>query len=255
MPWKPRVEGLRADVLQECKDVPPDLILAIINNESGGQAGIAGRVKTKSKHDLPTASGGSHFTERAYGLTQAIPGTILGYNRSQKNPKYKATFEDVSGTDERARRIQIRIGCWLLALINKFLHNKFSSAAPAQTLAEAKPDQIKLVLTGYAVGHGNTEKKMSALQSKGITPTFSAIEKAFPDWGKSKSGDWINRPIFYANKVGTNYESNRGNSFVEPGAGSKITNRITKMASNNGLMWLGVAAILATAYFKGRKSE
>jgi hypothetical protein len=255
MPWRKRVERLRDYVLQECKDIPPDLMLAIINNESAGKIGEPGKRKTKSKDYIPTVNGGKRYVDIAYGLTQAVPSTILFYNSLQKKSKYRATFEDVSGTDERAARIQIRIGCFLLAFINKYLHDKFPSAAPAISLSDAKPDQIKLVLTGYSAGHGNTDKRLTALQSRNITPSFESIEKTFSNWGRNKNGEWINRPIQYANKISREYAENRGGSFVEPGAATTITNRISNIASKGGWMWLGVAGILAIAYYKNKGSK
>jgi hypothetical protein len=211
MAWNERIENLRNVVLWECKDIPPDLVLALIKHESAGyigrQAGVA--CKAGVLHD---ANGNPHTINHALGLMQTIPATIDWYNQSALNAD-KATLEDMTGNDERAARLQTRIGCKFLAFANHYLHSKIPEAAPAASLSEATPDQIKLALTGFAVGHGATYKKLKAVQALGEQPSFEAIKKNFPDWGKNSAGKWINRPIKFAEVVFDWYNENKTGSF------------------------------------------
>lgn len=241
-PWPEKIERLRNFVLWECKDIPPDLILAIINNESGGKIGIEGRVKTRAGQ-LPDIEGNMHNLNHAMGLMQIIPATVNWYN--QKAPAdEKATIEDMQGDDERAARMQIRVGCKFLAFVNHYLHQKVPQACPAKSLSEAKDSQIALVATGYAVGHGATRKKLKSLIESGISPTFSNIKKHFTTWGQNKNGRWINRPVFYATKILSNFKKHRGGSYEESAPGD-ITKRVV------GDFTTGKGAIAAVLFLSG----
>jgi soluble lytic murein transglycosylase-like protein len=248
MAWKKRIEKWRPFVSWECKDIPPDLVLAVIRNESNGVAGLPAGVASKSKDYLPTASGGEHYVDRAYGLMQTVPATVLGYNQHEQSkpnfdPVTLATWEDISGTDERAARIQIRAGCYYLALANHLIHKAHPEAAPAASLSEAKPDQIRIVLTAYAVGAGATIKKLDQLKAEGKAATFSNLAASFPNWG-GKS----NRPIYYANKVSGYYEENKTGSYT----GSKPGGLLARIGGKNGtgFVILPIIAGLAFAYWR-----
>lgn len=256
--WPEQIERLRNYVLFECKDLPPDLVLAIINNESGGQIGIQGRVKTRAGK-LPDIHGNMHDVNHALGLMQAIPATIDWYNQSAPADE-KATIEDMTGDDERAARMQIRIGCKYLAFVNHYLHKKHPAAFPSPSLSNAGDSQIALVLAGYAVGHGAVSKKIKKLNDQGIAPTFSNVKKHFPTWGQNKSGRWINRPIFYAEKVLKKYTNHKGGSYDEPSP-TKIAKRLAgELTQGKGmiaaLLFVGGAAYLINRHFtKPRGTE
>lgn len=243
MTWNKRVESLRPVVLWECRDIPPDLVLSIIQHESGGIPGRigSGRVKCGKLIDI---KGNEHEICHALGLMQTIPATINGYNRNTAGNEL-ATIEDMTGTDERAKRLQIRIGCRFLALVNRYLHDKFPAACPAVSLADAKPDQTGIVLTGYAVGHGRTEKKLQDLIDRNIRPTFQNLKKQFPGWGQNQAGKWINRPIQYADVVLKNFDKNRGGSYDETSPGAIARRTVGNM--NKGQAGIAVILLLAGA--------
>lgn len=212
MTWTPKVESLRKYVLWECRDVPPDLVLAIINNESGGEPGIRAHVKCKCG-EIPDVNGIQHRICYAYGLMQCIPSLVQWYNTMTEDAEKKATIEDLQGSDERAIRIQIRIGCMFLAYCNRYLHKKFPEACPAETLAKADNDQIAIVSTAYAVGHGATARKLEALQKSGMELTFKNLLVQFPDWGRNKQGKQVNNPLKYAQKISRNFQRNYTQSY------------------------------------------
>lgn len=240
-PWPVKIERLRKYVLWECKDIPPDLVLAIINNESGGKIGIEGRVKTRAGK-LADVNGNLHNLNHAMGLMQVIPATVNWYNQSAPEDE-KATVEDMQGDDERAARMQIRVGCKFLAFVNHYLHRKEPQACPAKSLSEAGDSQTALVATGYAVGHGATRKKLKSLVERGISPTFSNVKKHFPTWGQNKNGRWINRPIFYATKILTNFKKHRGGSFEETSPTDLAKRAVGQLTSGKG--------VIAAAIFTG----
>lgn len=248
MAWQKRIEQWRPFVSWECKDIPPDLVLAVIRNESNGVAGLAAGRASKSRDYIPTVDGGQRYVDRAYGLMQTVPVTVLGYNKHEQakpgfDPITLATWEDISGTDERAARIQIRAGCYYLALANHLIHQAHPEAAPAASLSSASLDQIRIVLTGYAVGAGATIEKLNQLAEQGKPLTFASLATSFPDWGGKH-----NRPIYYANKVSGYYTENKNGSYTgkEPGG---LLARL-KGKNGTGFIVLPVLAALAFAYWR-----
>jgi hypothetical protein len=250
MAWNKRIEALRTIVLWECKDIPPDLVLALIKHESAGYVGRKAGVACKPGvlHD---AAGNSHTVNHALGLMQTIPATIDWYNQSAPANE-KATFEDMTGTDERAARLQTRIGCKFLAFVNHYLHKKMPEAAPAASLSEASPDQIKLALTGFAVGHGATLKKLKAVKALGVLPSFEAIKANFPGWGKNSAGKWINRPIKFAEVVFDWYRENKTGSIDIPKPVEIVKRTVSKVNGKGAFVavaFLAGAGWLLTKYY------
>ena len=108
--WSNKIESLRDFVVCECRDIPPDLVLAIIRHESGGIIGVRGKGKIRSPGILRDVNGNAHKIDVALGLMQCIPAVINGYNSGAPAAE-TATLEDMTGNDDRAARLQIRIGC------------------------------------------------------------------------------------------------------------------------------------------------
>jgi soluble lytic murein transglycosylase-like protein len=239
--WPPKIEALRQYVVWECRDIPPDLVLAIIKHESGGNAGIAAKVRCKCGQ-LPDVNGNMVELCNALGLMQVIPGTVDWYNESVPDAE-KATVEDMTGTDERAIRLQIRTGCKFLAHVNNYLHNRFPETLPESSLSTASDDQIKLVLAGYAVGNGAVEKKMNQAKEEGYSPTFANLKRLFPKWGQNSEGKWINRPLTYAADTITNYKANRSGSFTGTRPGDILAR--LKTGNKGGLLALAVCLTAA----------
>lgn len=248
MQWPPKIERLRTATTWECKDIPPDLILAIIKHESNGTIGRPGGVNTKCGN-VPTVNGGVKKVCKAFGLMQVIPSTVAYYNSQQSNPNNKATFEDISGTDERAARIQIKIGCFYLAFANHFIHKLYPLDFPAFSLSSATPDQIKVALTAYAVGHGALKQKLDALKDEKRKLSFDNLKKYFPTWGQNKAGKWINRPLHYANVVNKWFQSDHTQT-GSPGQSTGLMARTKKTAKKNSWILIPLLGYFAYSRFK-----
>lgn len=250
-----RVEQLRGFVLCECRDIPPDLVLSIIRHESAGVIGRPGTGHIRTPGIVYDVNGTPHQIDIALGLMQTIPATIQGYNDSAPQGE-AATLEDMTGNDERAARLQIRVGCKFLAGCNSYLHSNFPAACPARSLSSATDDQIGIVLTAYAVGPGNTAKKLKKLINTGKKPTFKNLQVNFPLWGQNSDGVWVNRPLLYANTVLKWYRNNKKNSYQigKCGALAERVKTIMPKAGNIGLMLLVAGAGFAINwYFTKRK--
>lgn len=213
--WPDSIERYRKYVGWECRDIPPDMVLAVIQNESRGVAGLPAGRQSKSRSYLPCTDGTEKWVDRAYGLMQTVPCTVLSYNdyqrsRSDFDPNKLATWEDISGKDERAIRIQIAIGCYYLAVANRILNINHPDSAPSKSLSNANADQIKLVLASYAIGAGATSKKLRLLEEKNVKPSFANLERYFPDWGKP-----ANRPVYFARKVFKKISTHTDSRYVD----------------------------------------
>jgi hypothetical protein len=258
MSWPLKIENLRKYVVWECKDIPPDLILGIIKHESGGNPGILARENCKCGM-MPTTSGTDVQVCNAMGLMQVIPSTVDFYNQGM-DEKDVATYEDMTGKDERAIRLQIRTGCKFLAYANHYLHQLYPATVPENSLANADDDQIALVLTAYAVGNGATAKKMQALIDENKAPTFANIRKYFPGWGQNAQGKWINRPLKYATNVMSTFKANRTGSYSGSKPGDLVARATNTIKDNKG-GFLALALCLTAAgwavnhYYSRRKDD
>jgi len=207
--WPSNIERWRQFANWESKDIPTDLVLSIINNESGGQAGIKSTVNTKAA-DLPTDSGGSITVNNAMGLMQVIPPNVAAWNQN-KTPT--VTYEDMTGHDERAVRLQIKLGSSIFASSVYQLHKFDPVEFPGSSPGGATPEQLKLALVAYAIGAGKKGgdrgliPKLERLREMKRPLTLEALKVNFPKWGYSESKQkWINRPTHAATKVWTNYK-------------------------------------------------
>ena len=211
MTWGPNIARWRDLVRLECKDFPPDLILSIIRHESGGIPGEKSGATTKSA-TIPTDSGGSKTVNRALGLMQVIGSNIATWNE-KKSPTL--TWEDMTGSDERAARLQIRIGCSILAAYLNRLHKFAPSIFPGTTPGTATTNQLALALLAYRMGPGKPGGKkgliprLEILRDQGVALNLQNVAKAFPKWGWSeKKKKWVNRPNHYGKSVWAAYQAN-----------------------------------------------
>ncbi|NIP27967.1 MAG: hypothetical protein GWN55_13100 [Phycisphaerae bacterium] len=175
-------------------NISPELvpvILAIIENESGGQAGIPSYAATKFHEQIPSRSGGSVLVDRAYGLMQVIPVVYLDYNRKHTDKIY---WEDISGTSKAAGQAQIKAGIWT------FLNNvRAIEAFTGQKLVlngQLNWDLLNLVLISYAWGIGRVRKKLTDLIERNLAPTFDNIKSLWPELGLP-----ANQPLVYAGRI------------------------------------------------------
>jgi hypothetical protein len=247
--WPKKIEQWREPVGWECKDLPPDLVLAVMSHESGGIPGRKGSRGTRCG-TLPTASGGKVQVCGALGLMQIHPLTVSSWNEHGDETAY---LEDMTGDDERAIRIQIRLGCWYLASCVAGLHQFDPTAFPAVSAAKAGQNQLQCALIGYAVGLGALKKKLKQLQSENKPLTYDQLVKTFPEWGKSKkTGKWINRPLHYAAVVWDQYAKKATGGTISttpPG----LTARIGKAWNGGG--WLIVPIVGAVLWSLGKRPD
>ncbi len=236
MTWSVKIGQWRRVVASEARDIPHDLILAIIAHESGGKAGIPSKATTKA-HDIPLRGGGVVNYNHALGLMQVIPGTLAAYNKN--NPT--VFFEDMAGQDEQAARAQVRVGSSVYANAIRALYRYDPRTFPGGTPGKAPPDQLMLALTAYAFGFGRLRKKLDALKARGEPLTFNALAANFPDWGKV--GDkWLSRPIKYARWVWTNAKKH-GNG------GDPIIPTPTPTPKPQPVTWLIPVVLLGVAWW------
>lgn len=215
MSWPQNVEKWRQYVNWESKDIPSDLVLSIIEHESGGQAGIKSHARTKAA-EIRTDAGGLVTVHNAMGLMQVIPSHIAAWNL---NRKPQITLEDMTGDDERAARLQIKIGSSIFASYLHKLHKFDPVEFPGKSPGTSTPQQLQLALIAYAIGPGSKGgkrgliPKLEQLRKMKRPLTLAALKAAFPKWGYSESKQqWINRPLDAAATVWNRYKKNVGSA-------------------------------------------
>lgn len=127
--FAPRVERWRS-IVSEVSDLPADLILAIIELESGG---VAGRCSSAN----------------ACGLMQVKPSVVETYNRSHR----PISFDRMRGHNTDDARAQIAIGSWFLEVQLKNAHRMDPARAPWPE-GPITPWQIHAADLAYARGPG-----------------------------------------------------------------------------------------------------
>jgi len=178
--WPPIVARHRSRVLQESGGFAPDLILAIIKQESGGVIGKKAGATTKP-WEIPSLSGGTLTYNRALGLMQVVPRTLASYNN--RHPHTPVYFEQMSGKTEGDARIQIRVGCDVLAKEIRNLHSYDKTAFPGTRPDNVDTNQLKCAILGYRMGFGNLSRKLKKLEERGQALTYKNIKREFPYWG------------------------------------------------------------------------
>lgn len=245
MSWPPNIEKYRTYVEWECKDLPPDLMLAVIQHESGGVAGAIGKGETKWGSIPSTNSqSGKVNVNHALGLCQVIPPNVESWN---ENPNNETVYlEDMTGTDERAIRLQIRLGCWIMASgfhgLSKFYPENFVSSGK-----DSNANEIRLALVAYAIGIGALKEKLDQLKAEGKALTYEQLAESFPDWGKSSSGKWVNRPLFYARNVWDKYAEATG------GTKTPASSKVGKVWAKGGWIVVPLAMAFIWAFVKREK--
>jgi len=206
--WPPHIERWRQYAQWECKDIPVDLVLAIIAHESGGRAGTEAERPCKPD-TLPTDGGGQIVVNHAMGLMQVIPSNVTAWNQ---NKKPVITYQDMTGKDERAVRLQIRIGCSIFASYVHKLHQFDPVVFPGTSPGTAHENQLSLALVAYAIGPGKPGgkrgliPKLEQLKANNKPMNLTALSKAFPKWGYSEQSQrWTNRPVQYGHSVWAKY--------------------------------------------------
>lgn len=192
MTWPQQIEQWRRYVIWEAKDLPVDLVLAIIARESGGKAGAISGRKAKP-YDVPTAAGGTTTAHNDLGLMQVAPSAIKTWN-DHNPPERQATIEDMTKGDERAARLQIKIGAWVLASSIRALNQYNPKVFPGKTAKNAPDEQLRMAVLVYGVG-GNwqagkgapgVKPKLDELAGLGQPLTVAAMAASFPDWKRKR---------------------------------------------------------------------
>lgn len=214
MSWPSHIERLRQWASWECRDIPVDLVLAMVDQESNGQIGIIGKVKIKDVAQLPLENGGvSKPINHALGLMQIIPSHVLSWNQSKTPIIY---YDDMIGKDERAARLQMRIGCSYYANLVNRLHSFDAKAFPSKSPGNASSEQLKLALVAYRMGPGREGGKrgliprLEQLKAQKLPLTLIQLKRSFPNWGYSQKKErWINKPFYYTQKIWQMYLKNQ----------------------------------------------
>lgn len=232
MTWPTAVEVHRQAVEWERRDVPAEIMFAIVQTESGGVPGLVSALPSGCA-ELPTDGGGKRSACNDLGLCQINPTTAVTYNAQGIKPA--VTYDDLIGTDERAIRQQIRVGAWLAAWIAAKLH----AIDPARWERQIDPrsaDQCKLIFSAYAAGWGALKEKIDRLVAGGIKPSYAAISRSFPTWAGLKSAErkWA--------------------ALVKYGTGGAAPGSKPLLASKGLPDWLPVALAMAGAWLLKRQA-
>lgn len=129
-------------------EIPQGWILAVIENESAGVAGIPGK------------------TGEA-GLMQVQPGLVKSYNKGTGN---SYTYEDMKGTDDLSGIKQVQVGTHYLARCR----NDVSAMVPPA--AGLTPAQVYYADLAYGSGLGALRSHRKATKAAGLPDTFDGME-------------------------------------------------------------------------------
>lgn len=166
------------------------VVMAIIDNESGGTIGQIAGEETGISASLPMKNGGYKTVKKALGLMQVIPINIEDYAK-RFGPVF---YEDMTGTSIDAARIQIKIGCDVL----RKMINSMIGYLPAMKVTKPamNPDNLGFILMAYAIGQRPVQNMIQRMKTASLPLTLAAAEESEPNLGKPK-----NRPYFFAKKI------------------------------------------------------
>jgi len=151
------VERFRPQVTTELSrgnyPFPPELILAVIQAESGG---TPGQVNPKSG---------------ASGLMQIMPIALKDYNQRNKT---KLKMDDMKAKTSEAIFLQIRVG---IDILGQYWKQAYKFLEPRLTTVQLD-DLGPVSSIFYVAGQGAAKKRLAVLEH----PTFAAIAKRYPEW-------------------------------------------------------------------------
>lgn len=239
MPWHENVERWRQYVEYEARDVPAGLVLAIIEGESAGIPGAKG-FKPLVGARLPKDDGTTAEVFTPLGLMQIAPVTVAAYNAANTPP---VTIDDLTGTDQRAARQQIRVGCWVFASEVNRLHRWDKDAFPGASPGSATADQIKIALAMYGAGSGPVIDALDALRQKKRPLTFDELFRA-PQNPRAGGG------AAYAAKRWASFSEH------EADAAARIERKNAEKKDGLGFGFIGIIlAYFAWRYFQKKRQE
>ena len=148
--WAPVID---AELARINSPLPRDLILAVIEVESRGKAGLINK-----------KSGAS-------GLMQVMPATLEDYN--QRHPSDPVSLAELRSSSSAAAVKQIRVGLSVLSHYWRAAYDYLSgrwSHVPIDELA-------RVADLFYVAGPGNTRIRLNK-----VNPTWDEIKQRFPKW-------------------------------------------------------------------------
>lgn len=149
--WTPLVA---AELAATKNPLPIDLMLAVIDVESRGVAGLTNK-----------KSGAS-------GLMQVMPGTLAEYNES--HPSAQVSLAEMRSSAAAAAVKQIRVGIWVLSIYWRGAWNYLS-----ERLATVPIDELAHIADlFYVAGPGATRDRLDKLAD----PSWAAVKAAYPKW-------------------------------------------------------------------------
>lgn len=191
--FKQRVERLRPLVMSIVDPQWVDLVLAIIQRESGGVIGRKAGAKTRVAVKLLRDDGTYILYQRALGLMQVIPLIIKNWNNTHTD---KATFERMSGGTMLDAHYQVKLGWWTLKSNFKSINDLLPEIPAIGLDGRMNPPWVRYVLVTYRWGIGNLRKKIKQLRAEGRSTDWNTFIARFPNLGGSK-----NRVLLYVRHV------------------------------------------------------
>ena len=181
IPWAPEIEQWREYAALESRDIPVDLMLAIIRAESNGAPGIKSSTPSGCA-ELPRDDGTTQKICQDLGLTQINPQTVAFYNQHRPAGEPVATVDDMTGKDERGARQQIRVGAWYYSWIVKRLNIYDKVAFQAPTPGRADANQTKFALAAYSAGFKALTDKLDPIKAADSPLNFDSFAVANSAW-------------------------------------------------------------------------
>lgn len=186
MSFPPLVERWRQLVTWECRDLPVNYVLAVIQYESGGHAGRESRKKRPTTYPMVNRAGQTIQVDRDLGLMQVSPILAKTFNDSSKQGP-QVTYDDMIGNTERDCRLQIRVGCYGLAFNVRALQQYFPSIFSAKEARNAGAEQLLFALIGNAVGPFGLRQRLNTMQKAGVPLTWANFSNRY----MGPLGPWI----------------------------------------------------------------
>lgn len=150
--WTPIVN---AELARGGYPFPADLVLAVIETESGGKVGA---VNPKANDS---------------GLMQVIPKTLAAYNKS--HPNDTVTLAELQGKDDASAAKQIRVGVAVIASNWRAAYDYLSKRMPQVNT----DDLARIADLMYVAGQKGTRLRMNKMDPP---ITWETIQARFPKW-------------------------------------------------------------------------
>ena len=195
--WPAAVERWRPLAAREGGRAPVELLLAIINHESGGVAGLPSTGTTKKSYtDAERAACGlpAALRARSLGLMQVSPGLWRAFNATR--PGEVSPCDLAASTDEGAAK-QIRIGAWYAALCLDRSRDLVDASAWPGGLPSR--EHVEWAALCYAQGIDGVHNQVAAAGAAGFPRTVAGVEAFKPKWGAPET------PFLFARSVGSGY--------------------------------------------------